>query len=141
MLGNFFALLILGHMVGDYLLQNKWMAMNKSASHFKCAVHCLLYTLAVVCFTWPEIHGLLWTSIVFVSHYPIDRWGLADKWLGMINSRSLKDFIVFGKYDIPMEYDYENYHALRAGFTSIVYVATDNTMHIGLMVLGWYLVK
>ena len=41
--------MLIGHLVGDYLLQNDWMAENK-AKHkglgwLTCAVHCLLYTM------------------------------------------------------------------------------------------------
>jgi hypothetical protein len=43
--------LLIGHMAGDYLLQNDWMAVNKSQSTAKglvaCNLHCLLYSLAV----------------------------------------------------------------------------------------------
>ena len=43
---------IVGHLIGDYLLQNDWMAMNKKKSGENgwtaCWVHCSLYTLAVM---------------------------------------------------------------------------------------------
>jgi hypothetical protein len=137
---NFFDLLLLGHMTGDYLFQNKWMAMNKSGSTWKCLVHCLLYTLTVALMTSPFITGWKWWLVIFLSHFPIDRWSLADLWLGLINSRSLRDFIMNGKKDIPEELDFDNYHALRGGFTALVYAAADNTIHIGLMCMGWYLI-
>jgi hypothetical protein len=135
-MNDFFPTLILGHFIGDYLLQNKWMAMNKSGSTWKCAVHCLIYTLAVTLTTWSSIHSWSWSLFIFLSHFPIDRWSLADKWLDLINGRSLRDFIVNGKKDIPTDLDYENYHTLRAGFTALVYVAADNTMHLVTMYYG-----
>ena len=137
---NFFSWLLLGHMIGDYLLQNKWMAMNKSGSTWKCTVHCLLYTFAVAISTLHYISLWQWWAVIFISHFVIDRWSLADKWLGFINGRSLTDYITNGKKDIPSEMDQENYHALRGGFVALVYAATDNTMHLILMVCGWYLV-
>ena len=36
---------IIGHLVGDYLLQNDWMALNKKASSLHCAVHCCICRL------------------------------------------------------------------------------------------------
>jgi len=103
---DLFASILLGHMVGDYLLQNKWMAMNKSASTLKCAVHCLVYTLAVVAFTTPFFDRAVWLGAtypdwrwvlaVFLSHFLIDRWSLADRWLGLIDGRSLRDFLANG---------------------------------------------
>lgn len=138
-MNDFFALLVLGHLIGDYLLQNKWMAMNKSGSTWKCAVHCAIYTLAVTVITWPAIHNWAWTLLVFLTHFPVDRWSLADKWLDLINGRSLRDFIINGKKEIPADMDFENYHALRAGFTALVYAAADNTIHLVLMYYGYKL--
>lgn len=125
--------LLLGHLVGDFLLQNKWMAMNKGASHAKCFVHCLLYTVAVcvIC----HIPDWRWPLIVFLSHYPIDRWSLADKWLKLIRARSLTDFLQNGHKGIPLEYK-KNYHILRGGFTGLVYCVADNTMHLLLLYYG-----
>jgi len=127
--------LLFGHLVGDYLLQNKGMAMNKSGSTFRCAVHCVIYTLAVSLFTWPILHGWLWALLIFASHFPIDRWSLADKWLSFINGRSLSDYLEKGKHGIPCQFNAENYHVLRGGFTAVVYAVTDNTLHLLLM---WY---
>jgi hypothetical protein len=137
-MNEFFATLVLGHLIGDFLLQNKWMAMNKSASHFKCFVHCALYTLAVTVTTWPSLHGWLWSSLIFFSHYPIDRWSLADKWLDFIGGRSLNEFIETGHEKLPEQrYRHDqmpvNYHILRGGFSGVVYTAADNTMHLTLM--------
>jgi len=132
--------IILGHLIGDYLLQNKWMAINKGASHFKCAVHCLLYTLAVCAATYSDLHSWTWAGVVFLSHYPIDRWSLAGGWLSLIGGRSLREFLSRGKEDIPKDMDADNYHALRGGFTALVYAAADNTLHLLLLVLGWMMV-
>jgi hypothetical protein len=135
-MNDFFAQLVMGHLIGDYLFQNKWMAMNKSGNSFKCAVHCLIYTLAVVLTTWLSLHSWWWAAFIFASHFPIDRWSLADKYLDFINGRSLRDFVVNGKNDIPDNLDFENYHVLRGGFTSLVYAVVDNTMHLTIMYYG-----
>jgi len=62
---------LVGHLVGDYLLQNDWMAAGKKRSHFICAVHVGIYTAAVcIMAQWP-----LWTiPAVFIPHFLIDRW-------------------------------------------------------------------
>jgi hypothetical protein len=133
--GKLFAALILGHLIGDYLLQTRGMAMNKTGNTLRCMFHCLVYTVAVSICTWPHINGLWWSMLVFASHFPIDRWSLADKWLDFIDGRSLKHFMVHGKEDIPVSMDYENYHSLRGGFTAVVYAVADNTMHLAIM---WY---
>src|SRR5439155_2346366 len=79
--------------------------MNLPLSSWKCAVHCLIYTVAVSATTRQTVHGWQWSVLVFVSHFPVDRWSLADKWLDAINGRSLRDYIANGKKDIPQELD------------------------------------
>jgi len=153
---NVFDFIIIGHLIGDYLFQNKWMAMNKNASHFKCFIHSSIYTLTLCLVTLPVIQNWWWPLIVFISHYPIDRWGLADKWLKLIGGRSLEDYLENGHENIPkpnkypiscgyggywLEQRIKNYHALRGGFSAVVYTVVDNTMHLILMLLGWYLIK
>lgn len=133
-----FELLIFGHLWGDFMTQNKWMAMNKGASHWKCFVHCAIYTLCVTLFTLPIIVSPLWSLFIFATHYPIDRWSLADKWLNMIGGRALSDFIENGKKGIPDELDRENYHVLRGAFSAKVYTIVDSTMHLTLMYFGYY---
>jgi len=133
----FFANLVIGHLIGDYLLQNKWMAMNKSGSSWKCAVHCLVYTAAVAALTWENLHTWQWVLFIFATHFPIDRWLLADKWLDLIGGRSIRDFLFNGKRDLPAgSFDPENYYVVRGGFTAFVYAVTDNTMHLSLMFIG-----
>lgn len=61
---------LVGHLVGDYLVQNDWMALNKKKSDLHCLVHVLSYTLCVwACTLWPW-----WTlPLVAIPHYLIDR--------------------------------------------------------------------
>lgn len=82
-----FALLV-GHMVGDYIAQNDWMAANKSRSSVACFVHCVAYTFAVWCcsaafYAWSPL-GLL---IVFTAHFPLDRWRLAAWWMRNVSGQ------------------------------------------------------
>ena len=79
---------ILGHLVGDYLLQGQWMAMNKKKHTFEglaaCAVHCSIWTACVMFFG--EIDFTL-TSVplVFMSHAILDRTYLASKYMALVN--------------------------------------------------------
>lgn len=123
-------MLLVGHMVGDYVVQNDWQAANKTnpvpsgprpatnwhdgiggggrtpgtedeaaawddvlrkwwVGHAACTAHCLLYTLAVwACSFW----WMPWWGLVacFVIHWPVDRFGLAKKW--MVNVSGQKKF-------------------------------------------------
>lgn len=66
---------LVGHAVGDFLLQNDWMALNKKQRSLPCAVHCLLYTAAVMAFSgwWSNESAALIAAAVFVPHFVIDR--------------------------------------------------------------------
>lgn len=119
--------LLLGHFVGDYLLQNRAMMLNKSKKGregiFWCTLHCTIYTAIVCLFLW-TLNPLI-VAIVFVSHWPIDRWSLANKWIRLIRGRD-PNATYFSK-EIDM------------AFYAIVYVVTDNTMHILLIWLAMQL--
>lgn len=79
---------LVGHLVGDYLLQNDWMAQGKKRAHWPCLVHVAAYTLAVMLFTqWP-----LWiAAVVFVPHYLIDRWGFVPWYMRAIGQTSFME--------------------------------------------------
>jgi hypothetical protein len=89
-------LAIIGHLVGDYLLQNDWMALNKKkwknscpinclehrildCFNFPCFVHCVLWTLAVCLFSgW---HSIPVIAFLFVTHYIQDRTQIIGWWM------------------------------------------------------------
>lgn len=93
-----FGVLILAHMVGDYLWQNDWMASNKTKAHLPCLVHVLFYTLAFFMLVegtsyllgnagWP-----LWAyALIGLSHYPIDRYSLAPKMMNLNGQKAFKE--------------------------------------------------
>jgi hypothetical protein len=87
---NIFTWLIIGHLVGDWMLQNDWMARGKARSLFTQAifVHCAVYTLTLLAALWiatidqqqrpPYIVFLL---LIFFSHWLIDAGNLAGHWV------------------------------------------------------------
>lgn len=79
--------LLVGHMLGDYIVQNDYLASNKTSSNFACFVHCVLYTLAVwACsFWWMPWWGLVACLAV---HFPIDRWRLATLWMKNVSGQT-----------------------------------------------------
>jgi hypothetical protein len=135
--------ILLGHLVGDYLFQNNWMALTKNRNTFRCVIHCTIYTLSVCLFTtWSP----WWALLVFASHFPIDRFGLAERWLLLINGRAIREFVRAGHLDVPDKLglnpqERQNYIIVRGGFTAGVFAVVDNTMHLLLMVLGWWLFR
>ncbi len=141
--------LILGHFFSDYLAQNNWMARNKGNNNFKgylaCSVHALIYSLTVIVFTWD--FRFSWFLVVLISHWPIDKWSLANYWKKAIGGSTLKDFIYHGHEGIPKlsklnvpQYK-ANYMYLMGGFAALVYAVSDNTLHMILMWIGWHLLN
>jgi hypothetical protein len=60
---------IYAHLIGDYLLQNDWMALNKKKNSWICLVHILTYMIPFI-FTSINPLGLL---LIAVQHYIQDR--------------------------------------------------------------------
>lgn len=60
---------IYAHLVGDYILQNDWMAQNKKKSSFHCLVHVFCYMVPFL------LCGFAWWQLlaIVVQHYSIDR--------------------------------------------------------------------
>ena len=73
---------IVGHLVGDYLLQTDWMALNKKKDAWPCAVHCMLWTLSVGLFSGWIFSGVLWVMpFLFITHYLQDRTNIVIWWM------------------------------------------------------------
>jgi hypothetical protein len=67
---------ILCHLFGDYVLQNQWMANNKTKSHLAALVHVTLYTLPFLFLT-----SNIWSlAIISTTHFLIDRYRLVTHW-------------------------------------------------------------
>lgn len=70
---------IVGHLAGDYLLQNDWQALGKKRSTAICSVHCVLWTVSVVAFSgwW---HWWVFIAL-FATHFVQDRGTLVRKFM------------------------------------------------------------
>lgn len=60
------------HAIGDYLIQNDWMAQNKKVLTLKgelaCQIHCITYSLPFL------FIGSGWAVLaIYLTHYAIDR--------------------------------------------------------------------
>jgi len=158
----FFAVVV-GHILGDFLLQPSSLAVKKGASNWTCTLHVLIYTASIALLT--NLNPV-WLAFVFVSHWIIDRFSLADVWLKIIHSRPLTGFLKNGDLDIPdfkkeiakewygeagndkaindillwpaTEQESQNrklnYRILRGSFSAICYVVTDQFFHLVSMI-------
>lgn len=127
-MADLFIRMFLGHLVGDYLLQSERMAVQKSAAGWRgwtwCLWHCTLYTAAVSAFCWSL--PPLGVALVFLSHFPIDRWSLATAWLKRMGGRDL----------LVAHTEAHAYREIRIAFACLVYAVADNTLHL---VLLWFI--
>lgn len=132
--------LIVGHLVGDYLFQNDWMAMNKKKPSLlgfaACLLHCLVYSACVVVFLyWPTVFdGSLITfwqvfvamNIAFWSHFVIDRTYIVDQWMTFFGQTT---------WATLEKIEDEQLRNTRKLYVPLVQIAIDNTAHIALMYL------
>lgn len=94
--------LILGHLLGDYIFQNDYMAWGKTSRpptnqftppwyrpHLICALHCVAYTLGVWVAVYP-VHSFPWWfyAATCAIHWPIDRYRLAVWWMTNVSGQS-----------------------------------------------------
>lgn len=127
---NIFIRMLIGHFVADYLFQSKTMALKKSEKSFKgfawSVGHCVIYAFCVSLFLWD--FRPMTIALIFISHWPIDRWSLASKWLKFIKGRDMLE--EFNSQD--------KYRDIALSFSCLVYKEVDFTLH---MVLLWFVAK
>lgn len=73
---------LISHLLGDYVLQNHWMAGNKTTRSFPALVHVLFYAIPFAILIGCFDQGSWWSLLVIVStHFVIDRFRLAKYWM------------------------------------------------------------
>jgi hypothetical protein len=82
-------LAIIGHLVGDYLLQNDWMALNKKKAgamgFLACLIHATAWACAVCNFAgWTRDHPMPFVVLLIV-HFWQDRTGVVVWWMTKVN--------------------------------------------------------
>ncbi len=104
---NPFSWLFLGHFVGDFLLQNRWMALHKPNNYKALITHAAVYTLAIYLFSLPFGRLSLFSVLfVFISHIVLDKqlfinWWTehitksSDRWLKVVIDQTFH-FLVIG---------------------------------------------
>jgi len=104
------------HLLGDYILQNDWMADHKAKysikGYFACFIHCVLYALPF-CYYYSN-----WACFaIFLSHFSIDKYRLA------IFVIRLKNWNWEGtNFGFP---------DLKPAYMSVwLFIITDNTLHL-----------
>ena len=95
---------LLCHLLGDYLLQNSWMALNKSKRWLPAIVHVSIYTSVFLLLTTNP-----WAlAVIGGTHLLIDRFQLPKYWFNFVR----------GKEESP------------EWFLMWLYVIQDNSIHL-----------
>lgn len=64
---------LLAHLIGDYVLQSEWMALNKTKRSWPAVVHVFFYTIPF-CFISTNFEELI---LISGTHFLIDRFSIA----------------------------------------------------------------
>jgi len=84
-------MLVVIHLVGDYLLQTEFEAMNKATGKFwnrAILSHCSKYTLCFAPVIWSFGLGWLWLVLIFGTHMFFDRRWPVVAWRKYITRNS-----------------------------------------------------
>jgi hypothetical protein len=78
---------IIGHLVGDFLLQNDWMAANKKKNSWVCLLHCLIWTAWVCCLAgwW---HAWWAPVVLCLTHFLQDRTTFVPWWMKNVSGQA-----------------------------------------------------
>lgn len=94
-----FDMLLLGHLIADFLFQTSWMADNKAKKWLPLVTHVTVYTSIIALFGWLSGGLSIWgLALIYIGHLFLDRrtfvafWvrrvqmteGPAAGWLGII---------------------------------------------------------
>lgn len=138
---EWFVGLLLGHLAGDYIFQNSWMALNKKNYLSICTLHCTIYTLCVCLglYTFNVPFSIILFIGIFISHFILDATHLVDKWMKFYGITSFTDCVPYRTNNhhrnIPDWTSIINVsQVVQTAFGTFVYIAVDNTIHLIMMV-------
>lgn len=126
-----FALQLIAHGIGDYLLQSRWMAENKTKREWPALVHACVYFVPF----WLLLEPSLAASVVMIStHFFIDHLRLA-RYVAYA-----KEFLSPPK-DWPhwSEHKATGFHESTPPFLAVwLMIIVDNLLHIIINALALY---
>ncbi|MBM7662340.1 hypothetical protein JOC85_003147 [Bacillus mesophilus] len=80
-----FDFLLIGHFIGDFLLQTSWMAQYKATKWIPLLTHVTIYTIVVAIFGFLSGGLSLWgIAIIFIGHVILDRKKFVSFWVKKI---------------------------------------------------------
>ncbi|MDX1807577.1 MAG: DUF3307 domain-containing protein [Paenisporosarcina sp.] len=88
-----FSYMLIGHLMGDFLFQTSWMAMNKTKQWTPLLVHSVCYTVIVTALIYVGYGLLPLAGIILIlgSHIILDRRTFVQWWVKNIMNTNGKD--------------------------------------------------
>lgn len=84
---SLFDLLILGHLVGDFLFQTGWMAKYKAKQWLPLLTHSAVYTVVVALFALLGGGLSFWgIAVIFIGHVILDRKTFVSFWVRTVQT-------------------------------------------------------
>lgn len=129
------------HLIGDYWLQNDWMASNKKRKWLPAIIHGIFYTLPFI-FLTSSIYKLL---IICISHIIIDHTNLTGR-LNQLKNFDFRTHKVGYFRNLPEGIIQKSYITLKDGYSDRplfiriwLLIIQDNILHlvINYLVLGY----
>ncbi len=88
-------ILVLCHLIGDYVLQDDYLAQHKGRNWYVLFAHCVIYLVPFYCF-----FGFVWQLIpVFVLHFIVDALKARYKKIGIVIDQTIH-YATLGLYFI-----------------------------------------
>ena len=86
--------LLVGHFVGDFILQTRWMAKKKATQILPLTTHSLVYTITIALLALIA-GGLSWWGIglIFIGHLILDQRAFVDYWGAKVNGNTNIDWL------------------------------------------------
>lgn len=122
--------IILAHLVGDYILQTHWMALEKTSRWWPAILHGITYTIPYALLMIPAFNILgfsFWALFIICStHIVIDRYRLARHLVWFKNQFAPKKF-----RPAKSELKTTGYPAETPAWLSVwLMIISDNTLHL-----------
>lgn len=118
--------LLIAHLIGDWVLQPRSLAVNKGkytvSGWVDCFQHVAIYTCWVAILVGLDQPFIVFVS-VFVPHFIIDKFSLATYWMRFLD-KEWWYACYYQKEGLSFE------HEVQRGFAGLRYAVIDNTMHI-----------
>lgn len=136
--------LLIAHLIGDYLLQSDWMAVDKTKASLPAAAHALTYTIPFIFIT----QSPLALAVICVTHFLLDRFRvaryvcwlknfMAPKWIELEEVEYVHESNRIGYYPKKVrnhswaECSGTGYHKDRPPWLSTwLLIIADNTIHL-----------